>query len=182
MTKFLKSKNFFILLFFPLILSAIAAVSCEASNETKAGDWEERFNALEKRVGELETENHELRQELGTLKAQRESQGVSPAVPLDKVTTLEERVTKVEKGLSKQVQIGVGSLKISGLLQGWYVIDQDANDRFRLRRSEIKFGGKIAEEQPIVSPNSSMPASTTVSRPSSEELLTNATTLFPGLS
>ncbi len=143
------SQKLFQSFLFSLMLFAMASFSCEASDGPSGGDWEERFKALESRVGELEAENSELKEELKTLKAQRQSQEAPVSGSSDQITTLEERVTKVEKGLSKQVQVGTGTLKITGLLQGWYVVDQDANDRFRLRRSEFKFGGKIAEEQPI---------------------------------
>ncbi|HLF18418.1 MAG TPA: hypothetical protein VI749_05935 [Candidatus Omnitrophota bacterium] len=139
----------FMLLFFSLVLLATATFTCEASDGPSGGEWEERFKILESRVGELETENRTLKDEVKTLKAQRPSQEAPASIASDQITTLEERVTKVEKGLSKQVHVGTGSLKITGLLQGWYTVDQSANDRFRLRRSEIKFAGKIAEEQPI---------------------------------
>ena len=143
------SQKFCQSLFFSLALFTLITFSCEASDGPSGGDWEERFKALESRMGELETENSALKDEIETLKAQRPSQEAPVSGSSDQITTLEERVTKVEKGLSKQVQVGTGSLKITGLLQGWYIVDQDANDRFRLRRSEIKFGGKIAEGQPI---------------------------------
>lgn len=143
------SQKIFQALFFSLALLAVATFFCEASDGPSGGDWEERFKALESRVGELEAENSALKDEVKILKTQRPSPEAPAPIASDQITTLEERVTKVEKGLSKQVQVGTGSLKITGLLQGWYVVDQDGNDRFRLRRSEIKFGGKIAEEQPI---------------------------------
>jgi phosphate-selective porin len=143
------SPKIFMLLFFSLVLLAIATFPCEASDGDLGGDWEERFKALESRMGELESENRGLKEEVKSLKAQRESQVAPASSTADNATALEERVTKIEKGLSKNVLVGTGSLKITGLLQSWYVVDQDANDRFRLRRSELKFGGKIAEEQPI---------------------------------
>lgn len=143
------SSKIFTLLFFSLVLLAVTTFTCEASDGTPEGNWEERFKALESRMGELEAENRELKEEVKTLKAQRETQAAPVSIAADNTAALEERVTKIEKGLSKNVLVGTGSLKITGLLQGWYVVDQDANDRFRLRRSEFKFGGKIAEEQPI---------------------------------
>ena len=143
------SQKIFQLLCVSLALLTMAAFSCAASDGPAGGDWEERFKALESRVGELEAENSALKDEVKTLKTQRPSQESPVAGSSEQITTLEERVAKVEKGLSKQVQVGTGSLKITGLLQGWYTVDQDANDRFRLRRSELKFGGKIIEEQPI---------------------------------
>lgn len=119
----------------------------QADDGTSAQDWEERFNALEARVMSLEQENRELKNELQTVKGRKEE--AAPAVVSEGTASLEERVAKVEKGLAQRVQVGQGTLKIGGLLQGWYVLDQGDHDRSRLRRSEIKLSGKISEAQPI---------------------------------
>jgi hypothetical protein len=43
------------------------------------------------------------------------------------------------------LKIGDGELKLSGLIQGWYLADdtEGANNTFRIRRVEIKLSGKI---------------------------------------
>jgi len=135
------------LLFTLLVLTAIPA---EADEGSSAVNWEERLKALEGRVGDLEGENAELRRRLELLKIEREARGVPiPSGVPEKITGLEDRLSKIEKGLPSKIDVGHGTMKLTGLLQGWYIYDQDANDRFRLRRTEIKLSGKITESEPI---------------------------------
>lgn len=105
-------------------------------------DWEQRLKALESRVETLETENAKLRGQIAMMQGQRQAQKAPPSA-------FEERVTKVEKSLESRLQVGHGSMKIGGLLQGWYIVDWKEKDRFRLRRTEIKLSGKVGEGQPI---------------------------------
>jgi len=124
----------FLLSSFPLLLAQ--------ADEGPPINWEERFKALEYRVQTLEKENAELRRKLEGVPSQQVVQEAPPA-------GLEERLAKVEKSLADKVQVGHGTMKIGGLFQSWYVVDWEGNDRFRLRRSEFKFSGKISEEHPI---------------------------------
>ena len=119
-------------------------------------DLEDRLRALEGRFEGLKEENAELRRQIELLKGGREARGVPPGLPEkiaipsatpEKITSLEDRVAKIEKGLPSQVQVGHGNLKVGGLLQGWYVFDQDANDRSRIRRTELKFSGDIMSNE-----------------------------------
>jgi len=57
----------------------------------------------------------------------------------------EERLTKLDKSAEDKsvVHVGKGSLKVGGLFQGWAVYDARAKDRFRIRRTELKFAGDI---------------------------------------
>src|SRR3989338_5107126 len=93
------SQKIFQSLFLPLALLVIATFSCEASDGPSGGNWEERFQALENRMGELEAENSALKDEVKTLKAQRRPQEAPVSVSSDQMIILEDRVTKVEKGL-----------------------------------------------------------------------------------
>jgi len=126
---------------FTFLMFALSLLPAQA-DEGKPVDWEKRFKALEARVETLEKENADLRNQLGTATTEQQVKEVSPV-------GLEERIAKIEKNLTSRLEVGHGTMKIGGLLQGWYVVDQDANDRFRLRRSELKLSGKISEEQPI---------------------------------
>jgi len=138
-----------LLLLISLFISAnfLAVLPVKADEGPDGGNLEKRFKALEERVKDLEAENAELKRQMGLIKIKEV--GGAPPVSAEKVTGLEERVTKVEKGEPGQVQVGHGTLKVGGLFQGWYITDQDANDRFRLRRTEIKLSGKVTESEPI---------------------------------
>lgn len=143
---FSKKSIFLVALFF-FVMVFLNVLPVGADEGPSPGDWEGRLKALESRVKDLEGENVELKRQIELLKIEREARGI-PTAP-EKVISLEERVTKIEKGLPSQIQVGHGTLKVGGLFQGWYVYDQDANDRLRLRRTEIKLNGKITEAEPI---------------------------------
>ena len=118
---------FFLLLFSP----------AWADEGSTPSDWERRLQALEERVQSLEEENTALKQELGHFQSDRKTSLAPPQA--------------AEKPLPEPnaVQVGHGTLKVNALFQGWYVSDQDGNDRLRLRRSEIKFTGKVSESTPV---------------------------------
>ncbi|MBI4436669.1 MAG: hypothetical protein HY590_04580 [Candidatus Omnitrophica bacterium] len=139
-------KTIFFTTFFFLTVGALPLLPLGADEGPSPGDWEKRLKALEGRVKDLEAENTELKRQMGLIKL-KEAAGVpaAPAAPAG----LEDRVAKVEKALPSAIQVGHGTMKVGGLFQGWYVYDQDANDRFRIRRSEISLKGKIAEKEPI---------------------------------
>lgn len=75
--------------------------------------------------------------------APKQTEGVQPPA------ALEERLTKLEQtaGDKSTIHVGHGTLKLGGLLQGWSVWDENDNDRFRVRRTEVKFSGDILGDQ-----------------------------------
>ena len=48
--------------------------------------------------------------------------------------------------VDKKVNAGYGKLTLGGLFQGWYVNDDDADNTFRIRRTELKLAGEITEK------------------------------------
>jgi phosphate-selective porin len=64
-------------------------------------------------------------------------------------TTIEDRVAKLEKDLgdTSAIRVGQGTLKVGGLFQGWAFWDGDDNDRFRIRRTELRFAGDILGDE-----------------------------------
>lgn len=53
--------------------------------------------------------------------------------------------THDDPGTGFEVQVGTGSLKISGLLQAWFKNGQIDEDEFLIRRAEIAFVGQVVE-------------------------------------
>jgi len=88
----------------------------------------------------------ELAQVEGELAAQQ-TQAAKPAAEAPR--TLEERLVKLEKGVGDKsvIHVGQGTLKVGGLFQGWALWDGDANDRARIRRTELKFAGDILGDE-----------------------------------
>ena len=79
--------------------------------------------------------------------AAEQTKAATPAAGVSK--TVDERLTKLEKDLGDKsvIHVGHGTLKLGGLLQGWAVWDGNDNDRFRIRRTELKFAGDILGDQ-----------------------------------
>lgn len=71
----------------------------------------------------------------------------APAAPprAEASKTTEERLAKLEKDIRDKtiLRVGKGTMKVNGLLQGWAFWDGDDNDRFRVRRTELKFSGDV---------------------------------------
>jgi len=80
-------------------------------------------------------------QELAQVEAEVAS--VQPRAEAPK--TLEDRLVKLEQTIGDKsvIHVGHGTLKVGGLLQGWALWDGNDNDRFRIRRTELKFAGDI---------------------------------------
>ncbi|MBI4003787.1 MAG: hypothetical protein HY353_02085, partial [Candidatus Omnitrophica bacterium] len=45
------------------------------------------------------------------------------------------------------IHVGQGTLKVGGLFQGWALWDGNDNDRFRIRRTELKFAGDVLGDE-----------------------------------
>jgi hypothetical protein len=88
----------------------------------------------------------ELAQAEGELAAQQ-TQTAKPTTEAPR--TLEERLAKLEKDVGDKsvIHVGQGTLKVGGLFQGWALWDGDDNDRFRVRRTEVKFSGDVLGDE-----------------------------------
>jgi hypothetical protein len=88
----------------------------------------------------------ELAQVEGELAAQQ-TQAAKPSAEAPR--TLEERLAKLEKDVGDKsvIHVGQGTLKVGGLFQGWAFWDGNDNDRFRIRRTELKFAGDILGDE-----------------------------------
>lgn len=89
-------------------------------------------------------------QELTQVETELAAPSGRAAAPADETPkTLEERLTKLEKDVGDKsvIHVGQGTLKVGGLFQGWAVWDGDANDRARIRRTELKFAGDILGDE-----------------------------------
>jgi len=88
----------------------------------------------------------ELAQVEGELTAQQ-PQAARPTAEAPR--TLEERLAKLEKDIGDKsvIHVGQGTLKLGGLVQGWAFWDGNDNDRFRIRRTELKFAGDILGDE-----------------------------------
>ena len=176
MSGFFRGATFLAIFFLTLASFSISFASADEGPPT-VKDLEDRLRALEGRFEGLKEENAGLRRQIELLKSEREVRGVPPGLtekvtgleervekvekglpsqvqrvpsaPPEKIGSLEDRITKVEKNLPSQIQVGYGTLKVGGLFQGWYVIDQDANDRSRIRRTELKFSGDILNNEQL---------------------------------
>jgi len=78
---------------------------------------------------------------------------VEAAVPAQAETPIikpSEAAKDAGKPALEFAKVGFGTLKLNGLLQGWYQYNEDAtpHDTFRLRRAEIKLSGEV---NPMVS-------------------------------
>lgn len=81
--------------------------------------------------------------------AQVETELTSAQSRAEAPKTLEDRLVKLEQTIGDKsvIHIGHGTLKLGGLLQGWALWDGDANDRFRIRRTELKFAGDLLGDE-----------------------------------
>lgn len=63
--------------------------------------------------------------------------------------TTEERLATLEKRIDDKtiLRVGKGTMKVNGLLQGWAYWDGDDHDRFRVRRTEVKFSGDVLGDE-----------------------------------
>lgn len=74
-----------------------------------------------------------------------DAQAVRSEIAPQPAASEEERLTKLENTLDDKtvLHVGKGTAKIGGLFQGWVVHDGLANDRVRIRRTELKLAGDI---------------------------------------
>lgn len=89
-------------------------------------------------------------QELAQIEAELAAQQPKAAKPAAEAPkTMEERLAKLEKDIGDKsvIHVGQGTLKVGGLFQGWALWDGNDNDRFRIRRTELKFSGDILGDE-----------------------------------
>jgi hypothetical protein len=89
-------------------------------------------------------------QELAQVEAElaaEQTRAPTPAAEAPK--TFEERLAKLEQDVGDKsvIHVGQGTLRVGGLFQGWAFWDGNDNDRFRIRRTELKFAGDILGDE-----------------------------------
>jgi len=89
-------------------------------------------------------------QELAQVEAELATEQAQVPTPTARAPkTVEERLAKLEKDIGDKsvIRVGQGTLKVGGLFQGWALWDGNDNDRFRIRRTELKFAGDILGDE-----------------------------------
>ena len=152
-----RSFPFIVLLLFFGIWMFTRPARAEQSPVPTTGDLYQIVQDMQRQMIEMRRIVAEQSEQIAQLKQEKDALPVSaipgpsltapipsPLMPLGKEE--ENRFSDFLKQDKTLVKVGRGSLKVGGLLQGWYVVDDLAADTFRLRRGEIKLYGQIVPQ------------------------------------
>ena len=124
-----------------LVVGAVCALVCLAQGAlpASAADNDALIKLLMKKGLITEQELAQVQAELAAEQARM------PKPKAEAPKSLEERLAKLEEEVSDKsvIRVGHGTLRLGGLFQGWALWDGNDNDRFRIRRTELKFAGDI---------------------------------------